>query len=103
MNFIEAIKMVYENDAVIKNKDADYCIYKNKKTDCLRKLSFRETGEAIFENYSLLLKTTSTSNDWIVTHEYDYFIVRDNLVHGKLLISKFSKKNKKREKINANN
>lgn len=50
MNFIEAIKLVYEKDAVIKRKDADYCIYKSKRTNCLRKLSFNKTGDAIYEN-----------------------------------------------------
>ena len=54
MDFIEAIRKVYEKDAVIKKKDADYCIYKNKRTDCLRRLSFDKTGEAIYQNYSLL-------------------------------------------------
>lgn len=103
MNFIQAIKMVYEKDAVIKRKNADYCIYKNKRTDCLRKLSFNKTGDAIYENYSLLQNTDSLTDDWVVTHEHDYFIARDNLVHGKLLISKFPKKYKKRERMNANN
>ena len=106
MNFIEAIKMVYEKDAVIKKKDTDYCIYKNKSTDCLRKLSFnRKHGTfAIgfysfvnYENYSLLSDTDSLNDNWVVTHEYDCFITRDNLVHTKLSISRFSKKNKKRE------
>ena len=92
MNFIEAIKMVYENDAVIKRKDADYCIYKSKRTDCLRKLSFNKTGDAIYENYSLLPDADSLNDDWIVTNEYYYFIASDDLVHGKLPISKFSKK-----------
>lgn len=103
MNFIQAIKMVYENDAIIKRKDADYYIYKSKRTDCLRKLSFNKIGGAIYENYSLLQSTDSLSDDWVVTNEHDYFIARDNLVHGKLSISRFPKKYKKTEKINANN
>lgn len=97
MNFTEAIKMVYEKGAVIKKKDTDYCIYKNKRTDCLRKLSFNKTGGAIHENYSLLQNTDSLSDDWDITSEYDYFIARDNLVHGKLSISRFSKKKQKKE------
>lgn len=101
MNFIQAIKMVYEKNAVIKRKNADYCIYKNKRTDCLRKLRFNKTGGAIYENYNLLQITDSLNDDWVVTHEHDYFIARDNLVHGKLSISRFSKKIKKRERINA--
>jgi len=103
MNFIQAIKMLYEKDAVIKRKNANYCIYKSKRTDCLRKLSFNKTGGAIYENYSLLQNTDGLSDDWVVTNEHDYFIARDNLVHGKLSISRFPKKNKKRERINANN
>ena len=92
MNFIQAIKMVYEKDAVIKRKNADYCIYKNKRTDCLRKLRFNKTGGAIYENYSLLSDTESLNDDWVVTNEYYYFIASDDLVHGKLSISKFPKK-----------
>jgi hypothetical protein len=92
MNFIQAIKTVYEKDAVIKRKNANYCIYKNKRTDRLRKLSFNKTGETIYENYSLLPDVESLNNDWVVTSEYNNLIARDNLVHGKLLISKFPKK-----------
>jgi len=29
MDFIEAIKAVYEKDAAIKRKNTSYCIYKN--------------------------------------------------------------------------
>lgn len=96
MNFIQAIKMVYEKDAVIKRESKDYCVYKNKRTDCLRKLRFNKTGGAIYENYSLLLEAESLNDDWIITNEYDYFIARDNLVHSKLSISKFPKKYKKK-------
>lgn len=96
MNFIEAIKMVYEKDAVIKRESKDYCVYKNKRTDCLRKLSFNKTGDAIYDNYSLLQNTDGLSDDWIITNEYDYFIARDNLVHSKLSILKFPKKYKKK-------
>ena len=92
MNFIEAIKAVYEKDAVIKRKNANYCIYRNKRTDRLRKLSFNKTGGTIYENYSLLPDVESLNNDWVVTSEYNNLIARDNLVHGKLLISKFPKK-----------
>jgi hypothetical protein len=92
MNFIEAIKMVYERDAVIKRKTKNYCIYKNKRTDRLRKLSFNKTGGAIYENYSLLSDAESLNDDWVVTNEYDNLIVRDNLVRGKLPISKLPKK-----------
>jgi len=92
MDFVEAIRKVYEKDAVIKKKDADYCIYKNKRTDRLRKLSFNKTGGVIHENYSLLSDTESLNDDWVVTNEYDYFIARDNLVRGKLTISKLPKK-----------
>ena len=84
MDFIEAIKAVYEKDAAIKRKNTSYCIYKNKKTDCLRILSFDKTGEAIYKNYSLLSNIDAFSNDWVVTDEYDYFIARDNLVQRKL-------------------
>jgi len=92
MNFIEAIKMVYGRDAIIKRETKNYCIYKNKKTDHLRILSFDKTGEAIHKNYSLLSNIDAFSNDWIVTDEYDYFIARDNLVHRKLPVLKFLKK-----------
>lgn len=92
MNFIEAIKTVYEKDAVIKRESKNYCIYKSKRTNCLRKLSFNKTGDAIYENYSLLSDAESLNDDWIVTNEYYYFIASDDLVHGKLPVSKFSKK-----------
>jgi len=92
MDFVEAIRKVYEKDAVIKKKDADYCIYKNKRTYCLKRLSFDKTEEAIYQNYSLLSDTESLNDDWVVTNEYDYFIARDNLVRGKLTISKLPKK-----------
>ena len=92
MNFVEAIKIVYEKDAVIKRETKNYCIYKNKRTDCLRRLSFDNAGEAIYQNYSLLSDTESLNDDWVVTNEYDYFIARDNLVRGKLTISKLPKK-----------
>jgi hypothetical protein len=92
MNFIEAIKMVYERDAIIKRETKNYYIYKNKKTDHLRILSFDKTGEAIHKNYSLLSNIDAFSNDWVVTDEYDYFIARDNLVHRKLPVLKFLKK-----------
>ena len=93
MDFIEAIRKVYEKDAVIKRIGKDYCIYKNKRTDRLRRLSFNKTGGAIHENYSLLSDAESLNNDWVVTNEYDYFIARDNLVRGKLPVS-----NKKRRR-----
>lgn len=93
MDFIEAIRKVYEKDVVIKMKDADYCIYKNKRTDRLRRLSFNKTCGTIYENYNLLSDVESLNNDWIVTNEYDNLIIRDNLVRGKLPISKFPKKN----------
>jgi hypothetical protein len=92
MNFVEAIKIVYERDAVIKIKSKNYCIYKNKRTDRLRRLSFNKTGSTIYENYSLLSDAESLNDDWVVTDEYDYFIARDNLVRGKLPISKLPKK-----------
>jgi len=92
MDFIEAIKAVYEKDAAIKRKNTSYCIYKNKKTDRLRILIFDKTGEAIYKNYSLLLNIDAFSNDWVVTDEYDYFIARDNLVQRKLPILKLPKK-----------
>ena len=93
MDFIEAIKMVYEKDAVIKRMGADYCIYKSQRTDCLRKLNFNKTGGTIYENYSLLSDTESLNDDWVVTNEYDNLIARDNLVRGKLPVS-----NKKRRR-----
>jgi hypothetical protein len=92
MNFIEAIKMVYERDAVIKRESKDYCIYKSRRTDCLRKLSFNKTGGVIHENYSLLSDVDALTKDWIVTSEYDNLIARDNLVRRKLPISKLPKK-----------
>ena len=92
MDFIEAIKMVYEKDAVIKRETKNYCIYKNQRTARLRKLSFNKTGGAIHENYSLLSDAESLNDDWVVTNEYDNLIVRDNLVRGKLPISKLPKK-----------
>jgi len=92
MNFIEAIRKVYEEDAVIKRENANYCIYKSKRTDHLRRLSFNKTGGAIHENYSLLSDAESLNDDWVVTNEYDNLIVRDNLVRGKLPISKLPKK-----------
>lgn len=85
MDFVEAIRKVYEKDAVIKRESKNYCIYKNKRTDRLRRLSFDKTEEAIYQNYSLLSDAESLNNDWVVTNEYDYFIARDNLVCGKLL------------------
>jgi len=92
MNFIEAIKMVYEKDAVIKRESKNYCIYKNKRTDFLRRLSFNKTGGVIHENYSLLSDVDALTKDWVVTSEYDNLISRDNLVRGKLPISKLPKK-----------
>jgi len=92
MNFVEAIKIVYERDVVIKRESKNYCIYKNKRTNCLRKLSFDKTGEAIHQNYSLLSDAESLNDDWVVTSEYDDLIARDNLVRGKLPISKLPKK-----------
>ena len=92
MDFIEAIKAVYEKDAAIKRKNTSYCIYKSKRTDHLRRLSFNKTGGAIHENYSLLSDAESLNDDWVVTNEYDNLIVRDNLVRGKLPISKLPKK-----------
>lgn len=71
MNFVEAIKMVYEKDAVIKRESKYYCIYKSQRTDCLRKLSFNKIGEVIYEGYSLLSDIDTLSNDWVVTNEYD--------------------------------
>lgn len=32
MDFIKAIKMVYEQDVFIKRESKDYCIYKNERT-----------------------------------------------------------------------
>lgn len=92
MNFIEAIKMVYERDAVIKRKTKNYCIYKSKRTDHLRRLSFNKTGGVIHENYSLLSDAESLNDDWVATNEYDHLIVRENLVRGKLPILKLPKK-----------
>ena len=92
MDFIEAIRKVYEKDVVIKMKDTDYCIYKNKRTDRLRRLSFNKTGGTIYKNYNLLSDAESLNDDWIVTNEYDNLITRDNLVRGKLPISKLPKK-----------
>jgi hypothetical protein len=92
MDFIEAIKMVYERDAVIKRETKNYCIYKNQRTDRLRILSFDKTGEAIYKNYSLLSDAESLNDDWVVTSEYDDLIARDNLVQRKLPVLKFLKK-----------
>ena len=92
MNFVEAIKIVYERDAVIKRENKNYCIYKSKRTDHLRRLSFNKTGGVIHENYSLLSDAESLNNDWVVTSEYDDLIAKDNLVRGKLPISKLPKK-----------
>jgi hypothetical protein len=92
MNFIEAIRKVYEQEAIIKRKSKDYCIFKNKRTDRLRKLSFNKTGGTIYKNYSLLPDRENLNDDWVVTNEYDNLIVRDNLVRGKLPISKLPKK-----------
>lgn len=92
MDFIEAIKMVYERDAVIKRMGKNYCIYKNKRTDRLKRLSFNKTGGVIHENYSLLSDVDALTKDWVVTSEYDNLIARDNLVRGKLPISKLPKK-----------
>ena len=68
MDFVEAIKMVYEKDAVVKRETKNYCIYKNKRTDCLRRLSFDKTEEAIYQNYSLLSDAESLNDDWVVTN-----------------------------------
>ena len=92
MNFIEAIRKVYEEDAVIKRENANYCIYKSKRTDHLRRLSFNKTGRAIHENYSLLSDAESLNDDGVVTNEYDNLIVRDNLIRGRLPVSKLPKK-----------
>ena len=92
MNFVEAIKMVYELDAVIKKESKDYWIYKNERTARLRKLSFSKIGEVIYEGYSLLSDIDILSNDWVVTNEYKDLRARDNLVRGKLPISKLPKK-----------
>lgn len=99
MNFIEAIRKVYEQDAVIKRATKNYCIYKNKRTDRLRRLSFNKTGGVIYKNYSLLSETESLNDDWVVTGEYDYFIARDNLVRGKLPVPKLPKKRIKKNKV----
>ena len=96
MDFIKAIKMVYERDTVIKRESKDYCIYKNERTARLRKLSFSKIGEVIYEGYSLLSDAESLHDDWVVTNEYDYSIARDNLVRGKLAISKLPKKDLKK-------
>jgi hypothetical protein len=92
MDFIEAIKAVYEKDAAIKRKNTSYCIYKSKRTDHLRRLSFNKTGGAIHENYSLLSDAESLNDDWVVTNEYDNLILRDNLIRGRLTIYKLPKK-----------
>ena len=92
MDFIKAIKMVYERDVVIKRESKDYCIYKNERTARLRKLSFSKIGDVIYEGYSLLSDIDTLSNDWVVTSEYDDLIARDNLIRGKLSISKLPKK-----------
>ncbi len=55
------------------------------------KLKKKTTG-AIHENYSLLSDAESLNDDWVVTNEYDNLIARDNLVCGKLPISKLLKK-----------
>jgi len=68
MDFVEAIKMVYEKDAVIKRESKNYCIYKSQRTDCLRRLSFDKTEEAIYQNYSLLSDAESLNDDWVVTN-----------------------------------
>ena len=54
--------------------------------------SFNKTGGAIHENYSLLSDVDALTKDWVVTSEYDNLIARDNLVHGKLPVSKLPKK-----------
>lgn len=95
MDFIKAIKMVYERDVIIKRENANYCIYKNERTDRLRKLSFSRTGELIYEGYSLLSDIDTLSNDWVVTNEYNDLRARDNFVHRKLSISKLPKKDLK--------
>src|SRR5574343_122827 len=92
MDFIKAIKMVYEKDAVIKRESKNYCIYKNNRPDCPRTLSFNKIGGTIYENYSLLSDAESLNDDWVVTSEYDDLIARDNLIRGKLPISKLPKK-----------
>ncbi len=74
MNFIEAIKRVYEKDVVIKIETKNYCIYKNERTAQLRKLSFSKIGEVIYEGYSLLSDIDTLSNDWVVTNEYNDLI-----------------------------
>jgi len=99
MDFIKAIKMAYERDAVIKRESKDYCIYKNERTARLRKLSFSKIGKVIYEGYSLLSYIDTLSNDWAVTNEYNELRARDNLIHRKLSISKLPKKRFKEVKI----
>jgi hypothetical protein len=96
MDFIKAIKMVYERDVVTKRESKDYCIYKNERTARLRKLSFSKIGEVIYEGYSLLSDIDTLSNDWVVTNEYNDLRARDNLVHRKLSISKLPRKDLKK-------
>ena len=96
MDFIKAIKMVYERDAVIKRESKDYCIYKSNRSDRLRRLSFDKTGAAMYTNYTLLSDIDTLSNDWVVTNEYNDLRARDNLVHRKLSISKLPKKDLKK-------
>ena len=74
---------MYERGVIIKIKSKNYCIYKNKRTDCLKRLNFDKTGQAIYQNNSFLSNTDASNNDWVVTDEYDYFIARDNLIHYK--------------------
>jgi len=99
MEFIEAIKMVYERDVVIKRESKDYCIYKSNRSDRLRRLSFDKTGAVMYTNYTLLSDIDSFNNDWVVTNEYNDLRARDNLVHRKLSISKLPKKRFKEGKI----
>ena len=96
MDFIKAIKMVYEQDVFIKRESKDYCIYKNERTAWLRKLGFSKIGEVIYEGYNLLSDIDTLSNDWVVTNEYNDLRARDNLVHRKLSISKLPKKDLKK-------
>ena len=91
MDFVEAIRKVYEKDAVIGGLSVNLRFF--RKSLNLRRLSFDKTEEAIYQNYSLLSDAESLNNDWVVTNEYDYFIARDNLVRGKLPVS-----NKKRRR-----
>lgn len=97
MNFINAIRKVYEKDAVIKRENENYYIYKSKRTDRLRRLSFNKTGETIHENYSLLSDVESLNDDWVVTNEYNNLISRDNLIRGRLPIYKLPKKRLSKE------